>query len=84
MATDNELDIINESPIRFHSTYVGVDGSDYFLTLYVKRPESLTPIPVNFADGLTQREAEALSAILERLGDRLTLDDLLGWETTAQ
>jgi hypothetical protein len=62
----------------FHSTHLGVDGTDngYFVTLYVQCPPCSDVLPFNVAD-LTQKEANGLAAMLERVGDRLALDDLL-------
>jgi hypothetical protein len=61
--------------MKFHSTYVGLDGENYFLVLYTQDHEGGPVRPLNVADNLTEAEASALAAALEEVGDRLWVFD---------
>jgi hypothetical protein len=64
----------------FHSARALLDGDEYSVVVYLSRhePGGRRLTPHNVAEDLTQEEADALCAALERAGDRLCIKELFG------
>lgn len=58
--------------MRFHSTYVGVDGERFFVVMYVRSETAGDAVrPMNVADDLTADEAYNLAAAVDAVGEQL-------------